>query len=496
VADLIESLTRALNKILNKALNRVLNSGDRAERGRKMHKHAEKNHSRPELARDLGLSHAGAVVVGTIIGSGIFLVPSEMMQAVGTARLVYLAWMVGGVLSFFGALTYAELGAMKPQAGGEYVYVRDAYGPLAGFLYSWTWFLIAKPASIATITTGLVRILETFPIFSFFSHTLISKPFTVNYGQLVAIGATLLISWLNYIGVRRAGEFQFVFTLLKVAIILGIVPIGFSYSGGAWANFATEFAGAKGGVAGFFAALVAALWAYDGWNDLNMVAGEIRNPQRNIPLALIWGVATVGALYILVNAAVQYVLPAAAIAGSERPASDAVALVLGRAGASLVSAGMAISMLVTLNGTIMSGARVPFATARDGYFFKAMAEVHPRYHTPSVAIIVQCGLAVVLLLLGGSFRQFFSLTIFAEWMFYMIASSTVFVFRLREPEAERPYRVWGYPVVPAVFVMVSAALLYYTFTDNVKSSAAGCLVILAGIPVFYFFARHRTSTLK
>ena len=266
----------------------------------------------------------------------------------------------------------------------------------------------------------------------------------------MAIAATVLISWLNYIGVRRAGEFQFLFTLLKVAIILGIVAVGFSYSGGTWANFATEFTGAKGGVAGFFAALVAALWAYDGWNDLNMVAGEIRNPQRNIPLALIWGVATVGALYILVNAAVQYVLPAAAIAGSERPASDAVALVLGHAGASLVSAGMAVSMLVTLNGTIMSGARVPFATARDGYFFKAIAEVHPRFHTPSVAIVVQCGLAIVLLLLGGSFRQFFSLAIFAEWMFYMIAGSTVFVFRRREPHADRPYRVWGYPVVPAI----------------------------------------------
>src|SRR5580700_4349212 len=192
---------------------------------------------RPELVRDLGLSHAGAVVVGTIIGSGIFLVPAEMMQAVGSARLVYLAWMVGGLLSFFGALTYAVLGAMKPQAGGEYVYVRDAYGPLAGFLYSWTWFLIAKPASIATITTGLVRILGTFPIFSFFSHTLISHPFPVHYGQLAAIGATLVISWLNYIGVRRAGDFQFVFTLLKVAIILGIVAVGFSYSGGTWANF-------------------------------------------------------------------------------------------------------------------------------------------------------------------------------------------------------------------------------------------------------------------
>ncbi len=426
------------------------------------------NATKPELARDLGLSHAGAVVVGTIIGSGIFLVPSEMMQAVGSARVVYLAWVIGGLLSFFGALTYAELGAMKPQAGGEYVYVRDAYGPLPGFLYAWTWFLIAKPA----------------------------HPFTVRYGQLVAIAATILVSGLNYIGVRRAGEFQFLFTLLKVAIILGIVGLGFSYSGGTWANFATEFIGAKGGVAGFFAALVAALWAYDGWNDLNMVAGEIRNPQRNIPLSLIWGVATVGALYILVNAAVQYVLPAAAVAGSEHPASEAVALVLGRAGASLVSAGMAVSMLVTLNGTIMSGARVPFAVARDGYFFEAMAAVHPRFRTPSVAIVVQCGLAILLLLLGGSFRQFFSLAIFAEWMFYMIAGSTVFVFRRREPHAERPYRVWGYPVVPAVFVLVSAVLLYYTFTDNLKSSAGGCVAILAGVPVFYFFVRRRAAALK
>jgi basic amino acid/polyamine antiporter, APA family len=458
-----------------------------------MLKRTEDNPLRPELARDLGLSHAGAVVVGTIIGSGIFLVPSEMMQAVGSARVVYFAWVVGGMLSFFGALTYAELGAMKPQAGGEYVYVRDAYGPLAGFLYAWTWFLIAKPASIATITTGLVRILGTFAAFSFLSNTWISHPFTISYGQLVAIAATILISGLNYIGVRRAGEFQFLFTLLKVAIILGIVAVGFSYGGGTWANFATEFTGAKGGVAGFFAALVAALWAYDGWNDLNMVAGEIRNPQRNIPLSLIWGVATVGALYILLNAAVQYVLPAAAVAASERPASDAVALVLGRAGASLVSAGMAVSMLVTLNGTIMSGARVPFAMARDGYFFKTIAEVHPRFRTPWVAIVVQCGLAIVLLLLGGSFRQFFSLAIFAEWMFYMIAGSTVFVFRRREPNLGRPYRVWGYPVVPAVFVLASAEVLRRTFAANVKNSAGVCLAILAGVPVFYFFARRRAA---
>src|SRR6266568_7396829 len=206
---------------------------------------------RRELARDLGVSHASAVVVGTIIGSGIFLVPAEMMQAVGSAKLVYLAWVVGGLLSFFGALTYAELGAMKPQAGGEYVYVRDGYGPLAGFLYACAWFLIAKPASIATVVTGLVRILGTFQVFSFFSVDLVHSPFAVILGQIFAIAAAILISLLNYLGVKKAGEFQLVFTLLKVAIILGIVVVCFSGAGDVasrgWSNFAGTFAGAKGG---------------------------------------------------------------------------------------------------------------------------------------------------------------------------------------------------------------------------------------------------------
>src|SRR5256885_4102416 len=236
--------------------------------------------SRPELARDLGVSHAVAIVVGTVIGSGIFLVPTEMMQAVGSAKVVYLVWLVGGLLSFFGALTYAELGAMKPQASGEYVYMRDAYGPLAGFLSSWTWFLIAKPASIATLTTGIVRVLGTFPAFEFLSNNAVHTQFTINCDQLLAIAATLLITFLNYTGIKKAGEFQLIFTLLKVLIILAIVAAGFSYSGGTWANFAGSYAGAKGGIAGFMAALVAALWAYDGWNDLNMVAGEDRKSTR------------------------------------------------------------------------------------------------------------------------------------------------------------------------------------------------------------------------
>jgi APA family basic amino acid/polyamine antiporter len=452
---------------------------------------------RPELARDLGVSHASAVVVGTIIGSGIFLVPAEMMQAVGSAKLVYLAWLIGGLLSFFGALTYAELGAMKPQAGGEYVYVRDAYGPLGGFLYAWTWFVIAKPASVATVATGLVRILGTFPIFNFFSSNAVTVPFGITWGQFVAIGAAVLISLLNYLGVKKAGEFQLVFTVLKVAIILGIVVVCFSgagfASGRGWSNFATTFTGAKGGIAGFMAALVAALWAYDGWNDLNMVAGEVKRPERNIPIALIAGVATVGVLYVLVNAAVQYVLPASAIAASPRPASDAVALVMGRMGAGFVSAGMAVSMLVTLNGTIMSGARVPYAVARDGYFFSALAEVHPRFHTPSIAIVLQAAMSIALLLLGGNFRQLFSLAIFAEWLFYMIAGSTVFVFRWRDPDAVRPYRMFGYPLVPALFIGAAGVLLYYTFRGDWPNSLYGLLVIVAGAPVFAWFRWRREA---
>lgn len=451
--------------------------------------------TKPDLLRALGVSHASAIVVGTIIGSGIFLVPAEMMQAVGSAKLVYVAWIVGGLLSFFGALTYAELGAMKPQAGGEYVYVRDAYGPLAGFLYAWTWFVIAKPASIATVTTGFVRILGTFHVFSFFSHNLITSPFPITYGQLVAIAATVFISFLNYIGIKKAGEFQLLFTILKVAIILGIVVVVIGSRAGTWSNFAGTFSGATGGMAGFMAALVAALWAYDGWNDLNMVAGEVRNPERSIPIALIAGVAIVGALYMLLNAAVQYIMPALAIASSPRPASDAMAIVLGPMGAGVVSFGMALSMLVTLNGTTMSGARVPFAVARDRYFFSGLAKVHPSFHTPSTSIIVQAILSIALLLAGGNFRQLFSLAIFSEWLFYMIAGSTIFVFRRREPHAPRAYRVWGYPVIPVLFVIASAVLLYYTFADNIRNSALGTLVILAGVPVFFYFAARRNSSI-
>ena len=455
------------------------------------------NGQRPHLVRALNVHHATAVVVGTVIGSGIFLVPAEMMKALGSSGTVYLAWAVGAVLSLFGALTYAELAALKPQTGGEYVYMRDGYGPLGGFLYAWTYFVIAKPGSMATIATGFVRVLSRFDGLSFLGYTVADTWHPSRRGQALAIAAVVFISFINYIGVKRAGAFQLFFTLLKVVIVLAVVAIGFSYTGGVLGNFATVYPAATGGFAGFMVALVAALWAYDGWNLVTQISGEIKQPERNLPIALIAGVATVAGLYMAVNAAVQYVMPAAGVVASPSPALDAIRWVAqtktGAAGFGVILIGMALSMLATLNGSTMTGARVPFAVAQDRYFFARLADVHPRFHTPSTSIVVQGVLAVVMLLFAGTFQQLFSLTLFAEWLFYLLCAASVFIFRAREPDAPRAYKTWGYPLVPALFVACAAVLLFYTFKQNLWSSIAGSLVIVAGVPVFWGFAKKRIA---
>ena len=431
-----------------------------------------------------GLSHATAIVVGTIIGSGIFLVPQEMMRAVGSLPLVYGAWTAGGLLTLAGALTYAELAAMMPFAGGEYVYLRRAYGDLMAFLYMWTWFAVAKPASIASVTTGLARTLAIFPALGWLERDALQGPLPVLWSQLLAIAVTWLVTGLNYIGVRKAGNFQLVFTWLKVVLVLGIVGACFGSRLGAAANFRSVFGGAEGGFAGFMVALIAALWAYDGWNDLNMVAEEVERPERNLPAALVLGVLVVGVLYMGVNGAVAYVLPAGAVAGAPRPAAEAMARVAGHRGAALVTAGMALSILVTLNGTIMSGARVPFAAAREGLFFAQLGRVHPRFQSPGYALVVQGVLSTALLLLLGRFQQLFELAIFAEWLFYMITTTTLFVFRVREPGRVRPFRTWGYPVVPALFIAASAVLLLFSFGSNLRGSLIGSALILSGLALY------------
>lgn len=441
----------------------------------------------PTLPRVLGVGPATAIVVGTIIGSGIFLVPREMMVDVGSSTLVYLAWIVGGLLSLFGAMTYAELGAMLPEAGGEYVYLRGCYGDTTAYLYMWTWFAVAKPASIAAVTAGLARTLEFFPAFAPLAEPLLGP---LTGAQIFAITVTWLITGLNYIGIKKAGDFQLFFTLLKAALILVVAALCFAAPGGTWTNFTSTLPHAVGGFRGFMLALIATLWAYDGWNDLTMVAGEVKHPERTLPIALIGGLLIVGVLFMATNAAIQYILPAASIAGSERPAVAALNLVAGARGAGFVAAAMALSIFVTLNGTIMSGARVPYAAARDRLFFRPFAEVHPRFRTPSTSLVVQALLATVLLIFLRQFQQFFELAVFAEWLFYMLTATTVFLYRRRQPDLHRPYRVWGYPVLPAVFVLSAAIVLIYSFAGDLSGSLLGSLLILAGLPL-HFWLRKR-----
>jgi APA family basic amino acid/polyamine antiporter len=441
------------------------------------------------LPRVLGARQAVAIVVGTIIGSGIFLIPSEMMRDAGSSRLVYLAWIAGGALSLFGAMTYAELSAMLPYAGGEYVYLRGAYGDAAAFVYMWTWFTVAKPGSIATISIGLARTLEFFPAFHWLSGSIAAGPMRLYGSQLFAIAVTWLITGMNYLGIRKAGEFQFFFTALKAVLIVAVVAFCFASASGSWSNFATTLPHAKGGFSGFMLALVATLWAYDGWSDVGMVAGEVRHPERNLPIALIGGLIAVAVLFMATNAGIQYILPAGRIAASDRPAVSALSVVAGPRGAGLVSAAMALSILVTLNGSIMSGARVPFAAARDGLFFGWFGRVHPRFRSPSASLAAQGLLATVLLLFLSAFQQLFELTVFAEWLFYMLAASTVFIYRRRNPELPRAYRVWGYPWTPAVFVVCAGAVLASSYAGNLKGSLIGTLFILSGLPVLALLRR-------
>jgi APA family basic amino acid/polyamine antiporter len=446
--------------------------------------------TKSELPRVLNASHATSIVVGIIIGSGIFLVPREMMAAVGSSRMVYAVWIIGGLLSLFGAMTYAEIAAARPKYGGDYAFLREAYGDLTGFLYMWTQITLAKPASLATIAAGLTRVLATFAIFSVFDRPVFGH---LLWGQVFAIAMTWLITGLNIIGTRDSANVQLVLTWLKGLLILVIAAFCFGAAGnhGSWHNFATDFSGARGGFTGFMIALVAALWAYDGWSDVVTMAGEIKRPQRSMPIALVGGVAIVGVLYMLTNAAIQYVLPASAIAVADRPAADAMRIVVGSWGAALVSLGMAVSIAATFVGSSLSGARVPFAAARDGLFFKQLAYVSPRFHTPSASLILQAILSSLLLLAIGKFQALFTLAIFAEWLFYALTASTIFVFRRRETDAARPYSIWGYPLLPVLFIVAAAVLLVFSFADQPRNSLIGTGVILLGIPVHYLLQRRR-----
>ena len=397
------------------------------------------------LVRGLGGWAAGAIVVGTMIGTGIFLKPSEMAAEGRSIAIVFAAWIAGALLSMFGALSYAELGAAIPEAGGEYAYLRRAFGPVWGFLFGWMHSIVGRPASMASIAAGLLRFWGFFmpavaaPLYTFHFHLPFLSghegQFVFTWAQPLAVVALVVMTFVNYLGVRLGGQVQVALTFLKIAAVVAIIVVGFSKAHGSTANFHPLWPSAFGWGAftGFFAALAASLWAYDGWEDLNLVGSEVQRPERNIPRALVGGVAFVAVIFMLFSAVCFYALPFAAVATSQHVASDVFASFAGHRAALWITLAMVISALGTLNSSTLSGARVDYAMARDGIFFRFAAAIHPKFRTPGNALIFQCCLASVMAL-SGTFEDLTSLFIFATWIFYGLA--VVAMMRMRTTRAQ------------------------------------------------------------
>jgi len=441
-----------------------------------------------ELRRDLGLAGAVSIVIGTVIGSGIFLVPRAMVLRVGSPSLVFVVWVFGGLLSLSGALSYAELAAAMPEAGGEYVYLREAYGPLWGFLYGWTQMWVAKSGSIATLATGFFYYLTNFfPFLDGVFYTVPlplgahGAPLELRYGQLFAMALILFLGGVNYFGVKLGGEIQIGVTIVKVLLIAFIIVAGLGFGRAHPADTAARPHPLT--IAGFFAALVAALWAYDGWNNVSMVASEIRRPQRSLPLALIFGTMAVIAIYLAANAAYFHVLTASQVGASERVAADMMRHVVGGWGARAVSIAAMISIFAALNGSILSGSRVPYAMARDGRFFSGMARVNAAYHTPGVSIWA-LSIWSALLVLSGRYEQLFTYVIFASWILYGMTTAAVVVLRHKRPDLPRPYKTLAYPVLPVLFVFVAISLVLSTLIDSPRESLFGIVLIVLGLPYY------------
>lgn len=459
-----------------------------------------------ELVRGLTLTDTTALVVGTVIGTGVFLKTAIMAQDVGSPMMVLAAWVAAGLLSLAGALTYAELGAMLPHAGGEYVYLRHAYGETTAFMFGWMRFAVAGSGSVAILGTGFATFLSAvFPLttvwaerqFTFLGQTINWRLGTL---QLVAVTVILLFAAINCLAVAFGGKVQSVLTVLKIAGIAIVVGGVFLFSKGAtWDHLAAPAGGgALGGFAAFGTAMLAALWAYDGWNNMPMAAGEVQNPGRNIPRALILGMIVVTVIYCLANLAYFYALPFAEVVTSSSTkyrdalpvATKAAQTFLGDYGGRIVSIAFILSAMGALNGSILANARVPYAMAHDGLFFSRMARLHAVSRVPVWAILIQASWACILAL-SGTFDQLTDYVIFASWIFYGLVTSSVFVLRRKMPAVERPYRTIGYPLVPLVFVLVALWLVINSLFTRPVEAFVGLALIALGLPVYFYFRRQQ-----
>ncbi len=454
-----------------------------------------------ELARALSLRDAIALVL-TVIGTGVFLKTAPMAQLVGTPSNVLLAWLAAGLLSLAGALTYAELGAMMPEAGGDYVFLREAYGNLIAFLFGWTNLVLISTGGVAAVATALASFLSSFvPLDAVWitrDFELLGRVVHWRLGiqQLVAVAVILLFSAINTRGVAVGARVQWVATLAKLGGIAIIVAGAFFFSrSGSWDHLrAPVTAGiASGGITAFGAAMLAALWAYQGWANVAMVAGEIEKPERNVPRALIYGMLLVILVYLVTNLAYFYALPFSEILTANSTAyRDALPVAAKAAqtffsyGAQLVSIAFIVAVIGALNGIILMNARVPFAMARDGLFFKRIGELNPKSRVPVAAIWIQAFWACVLAL-SGTFDQITTSVIFALWIFYALVGSSLFVLRSKVPAAPRRYRTPGYPVVPILFVLVAVWLVISSIKAYPIESAAGLFLIALGLPFYLYF---------
>jgi amino acid transporter len=439
------------------------------------------------LPRKLGLLSAVAVLVGSTIGSGIFRTPAVIAGHIGDVEVFLGAWIVGGMVALAGALTVAELAAMYPRSGGIYVYVREAFGPLPAFLFGWAELLILRPAAYGAIAvTSAAYLLRTFGVAL---ETPALGPLTRE--QLVAIAMIAGVAAINRRGIEFGAIVQNLSTALKVAALLGLVALGLLLTPGPLPEAAAAApASAAGGA--FVLAMVSILWAYDGWADLGFVSGEVRDPQRALPRVFILGTAVVVGLYLAANLVYLQVVPLAHMARAKLVAADVAFALVGPIGTTLVAAAVMISTFGTLNGSMMTGPRVFYAMAEDRLFFRRLAQVHPRYGTPSASIALSAALGIAFVSVR-SFAELAEHFVIGIWPFYALSVAAVFVLRRRRPDLPRPYRTWGYPVVPLLFLCASIFLLGNYALSQPAVFAVDCALVLSGIPVFVLWDRQRAA---
>jgi APA family basic amino acid/polyamine antiporter len=461
--------------------------------------------ARPELTRGLGLLAAISVNVANIIGTGIFLKTRVMTCNVGDAETVLLVWLAAGLLSLAGTLSYAEIASLHPHAGGDYVYLRRAYGRFAGFLYGWTFFTVARCGAQAALAVGFAIFvnvafggaLETLNV----TFDLIGATWRFGSLTIVALTAIWAITLMNCASLTLGGNTAIVLTIIKLVMLLFVGLAALALGKGDWSHLQLSNAGgscdgvastAMGGIAGFGAAMLGALWAYDGWNNVTSMAGEIREPSRNIPRAFFSGTLIVILLYMFANVGYFYVLSptqVASVSPNSSVATEVLKTFMGPTAVTLMAVILAASSIGALHSSILANSRIPFAMARDGLFFRRLAEVSPRSHVPVNALLMQAVWASVLAL-SGTFDTLTDSVIFASWLFYGLATATVFVFRRTMPDAERPYRVWGYPYVPLLFLVVTAGMLISALIATPRQAMIGLVTMALGVPFYLYWARR------